>query len=288
MKQQLTYKTDLRDWPTKIAIKYLFETSVEATNLLPTIATNQSFRIRQQKQLIDLYIFYIIAYKLNLHCYAQHFNVQPINELKLQQISNGRLRLSISIRQLVMSILVVLLVLSNMSVVWHWNLLGRNMDAKVVRNWELIMQSKMKLALQLIKASKSSRSPTLGYIFAYISAGKMPLSVATIACGISRTGCWRLLLPKMRCFFAWASLRNLTNDKMETNKITHGTNLNGNPLIQNVVFNRKQSPAMANCEGMSVYLIDVFSECSLHGTVSWTTVKVNACGIDSMATEMAK
>ncbi|KRX48184.1 hypothetical protein T05_3849 [Trichinella murrelli] len=66
----------VRDWTTKIAIKYLFETSVEATNLLPTIATNQSFRIRQQKQ------------------------VQPINELKLQQISNGRLRLSISIRQL--------------------------------------------------------------------------------------------------------------------------------------------------------------------------------------------
>ncbi|KRY37102.1 hypothetical protein T01_2487 [Trichinella spiralis] len=222
------------------------------------------------------------------NCISQHFNVQPINELKLQQISNGRLRLSISIRQLVMSILVVLLVLSNMSVVWHWNLLGRNMDAKVVRNWELIMQSKMKLALQLIKASRSSRSPTLGYIFAYISAGKMPLSVATIACGISRTGCWRLLLPKMRCFFACASLRNLTNDKMETNKITHGTNLNGNPLIQNVVFNKKQSPAMANCEGMSVYLIDAFSECSLHGTVSWTTVKVNACGIDSMATEMAK
>ncbi|KRX19476.1 hypothetical protein T07_7557 [Trichinella nelsoni] len=40
----------VRDWPTKIAIKYLLETSVEATNLLPTIATNQSFRIRQQKQ----------------------------------------------------------------------------------------------------------------------------------------------------------------------------------------------------------------------------------------------
>ncbi|KRX85118.1 hypothetical protein T06_12081 [Trichinella sp. T6] len=96
----------VRDWPTKIAIKYLFETSVEATNLLPTIATNQSFRIRQQMQPsgncldTDLYIFYINAYKLNLHCYAQHFNVQPINELKLQQISNGRLRLSISIRQL--------------------------------------------------------------------------------------------------------------------------------------------------------------------------------------------